>query len=267
MKHRVLLQGITWALTLLPANGLTIPKSSKDRLLLTNGRMQKTKIAPVTRLHAIPPEVWTSFIPPAMGFYKSEWTVSYGYGFATALSALSLLTRTSLTNNPTFPIHAAGLVFYGFRLNIFLFLRNRISSRMKAFQKRIEERAQSRGNRLSRAPFVLGCGLLYFGLYTPLLLTSMISGSTDVPPVLRMVMKVLVAMLWGGYIIGAVADTTKSYVKETEKNGKFLVTSGIFSILRHPNYTGKCRICLSRLKLPSLACCLPSQASPAYFLR
>lgn len=39
--------------------------------------------------------------------------------------------------------------------------------------------------------------------------------------------------------MAAVGDLTKSYVKESEKDGKFLVTSGIFSLLRHPNYSGE----------------------------
>ena len=113
-----------------------------------------------------PPEILTSFLPPAMGFIKSEWCFSYGYGWATALSALSLLKRTPITpNNPIFLYHAMALIFYGLRLNIFLFIRNRISSRMQEFQKRIEERAQKRGSRLARTPIVLSSGLLYYCLY------------------------------------------------------------------------------------------------------
>ncbi|KAL3928560.1 MAG: hypothetical protein SGARI_004998 [Bacillariaceae sp.] len=116
-----------------------------------------------------------------MGFVKSEWTVSYGYGFATSLSALSLLRRTA-SPDPIFALQAAALIFYGFRLNAHLFIRNRIS-------------------------------------------------------ILKL-MKVLVAGQWLGFGMGALGDATKSYVKKT-KGENTLVTSGIFSILRHPNYTGE----------------------------
>jgi protein-S-isoprenylcysteine O-methyltransferase Ste14 len=136
-------------------------------------------------------------------------------------------------------MQAAALVFYGLRLNMFLFARNRISSRMQEFQKKIEERAQQRGNRLARFPFVLSCGLLYYGLVAPVLLTSKLSSRDAVPAVATTVLKALVGLQWFGYIMGAIADFTKSYVKESEKDGKFLVTSGIFSILRHPNFTGE----------------------------
>ncbi|KAG7353255.1 DUF1295 domain containing protein [Nitzschia inconspicua] len=200
----------------------------------------KSLVSPPTNLYAVPPEIWTSFLPPATGFVKSEWTVSYGYGFATSLSALSLLMRTAITpDNPIFPVQATALIFYGLRLNAFLYVRNRVSSRMQEFQKNMEERAAARGSRLSRAPTVLGCGFLYFALYTPLLLTSMISGSDVVPPVSLLAMKGLAALQWCGFLMGAVADSTKTYVKKMEKDENFLVTSGIFSLLRHPNYTGE----------------------------
>jgi steroid 5-alpha reductase family enzyme len=191
-------------------------------------------------LNAVAPEIWTNALPPAMGLVKSEWTVSYGYGFASSLSALSLLVRTGITpnNNPIFPLQAAALIFYGLRLNAFLFIRNRISSRMQEFQKNMEERAVA-SSRLARIPAVLGCGLLYYALYAPLLLTSMMSGNSAAPPVALMAMKGLVALQWCGYLMGAVGDFTKSYVKKSQGNERFLVTSGIFSLLRHPNYTGK----------------------------
>jgi protein-S-isoprenylcysteine O-methyltransferase Ste14 len=109
---------------------------------------------------------------------------------------------------------------------------------MKEFQKTVEERAQERGNRWSRAPFVVSCGLLYYGLALPVFFSSKLA-TNAVPAVALQAMKVLVGLQWLGYLVAAVGDLTKSYVKESEKDGKFLVTSGIFSLLRHPNYTGE----------------------------
>lgn len=194
---------------------------------------------PRTQLYAVAPEILTNFLPPALGFVKSEWTVSYGYGFATSLSALSILRRTPAPlRNSVFAVQASALIFYGIRLNIFLFIRNRISKRMQAFQKNMEERSVSLGSRLGRTPYIFGCGLLYFALYVPLLLTSRLSRSQSLPLVAVLVMKVLSALEWCGFLVGAVADATKTYIKKSKNDEKFLVTSGIFSVLRHPNYTG-----------------------------
>jgi steroid 5-alpha reductase family enzyme len=196
-----------------------------------------------TAINAVNPELLTCLIPPAMGFLKSEWTVSYGYGFATALSALSLLLKQQQSLSIT-TLHAAALVFYGFRLNVFLFLRNRLSPRYRAIGETIEERSQERfPTRISRAPFVLSCGILFYGLYLPVLLTSKLASDTiamkSAAGAGLAAMKVLIGMQWVGYVTAALGDLTKSYVKASEKNGKFLVTSGIFSILRHPNFSGE----------------------------
>jgi len=211
-----------------PANTVSTTKASAT---LTTTR---------TRLNALPVELWTSIIPPAMGFLKSEWTVSYGYGLATALSASSLLLKQQQTSIVT--LQAAALIFYGFRLNLFLFIRNRLSSTYRDIGTEIEEKSQERfATRISRTPFVLSCGLLYHGLYLPVLLTSKFVNDAAVMKsnIGIVIIKLLVGLQWFGYIVAAVGDFTKSYVKMSEKNGKFLVTSGIYSILRHPNFTGE----------------------------
>jgi len=194
-------------------------------------------------MHAVNPELLTSLLPPALGFFRTEWTVSYGYGFSTALSALSLLLRQP-QSLAICKLHAAALVFYGLRLNVFLFLRNRLSPRYREIGKKIDERSQEKFPTLiSRLPFVLSCGLLFYGLYVPVLLTSKLAGDTvamkSAAGVGMTAIKLLVGMQWFGFVVAALGDLTKSYVKGSEKDGKFLVTSGIFSILRHPNFSGE----------------------------
>jgi len=218
--------------------------TSQAHSLATSGAASSS-----SSLNAVPIEVLTSFLPPVMGFVKSEWIVSYGYGFATALSGLSiLLKQTAMSQQPfTWTIsslQAAALVFYGFRLNAYLFIRNRLSPTYRAIGEKIEEKSKERfATRLSRAPFVLSCGLLYYGLYLPVLLTTKLSSDAlamkSAAGVGMATMKVLVGLQWFGYVLAALGDLTKSYVKGSEKNGKFLVTSGIFSVLRHPNFTGE----------------------------
>jgi steroid 5-alpha reductase family enzyme len=186
----------------------------------------------------VPPlEVWTSLLPPCLGFFKSEYTVSYGYGFATALTALSILRQPP--NTMLFPWHARALVAYGLRLNLFLLVRTLLSSRMQDFNNNIETRAVARGNRFAtRTPFVLSCGLLYYGLAAPVLFTSKL---LSIPTWVQKfnVFPILIGAQWFGFGLAALGDLTKTYVKQSQQDERYLVTSGIFSRLRHPNYTGE----------------------------
>ena len=103
-------------------------------------------------------------------------------------------------------------------------------------QKKIEERAESSGSRLSRTPFVLSCAYLYYGLCEPLYLSALMAtksfGNLD------LVFKGLVATTWLGFLVAALGDFTKSFIK-ARKGEDHLVTGGIFRFLRHPNYTGE----------------------------
>lgn len=230
---------------------LTMPTLSWSKVEKTSPaviqpRLPLSSATTSTAINALNPALFTSFLPPAMGFVKSEWTVSYGYGFATALSALSLLSNHQQPHQQITiaTLHAAALVFYGFRLNAFLFLRNRLSPTYRKIGETIEKRSNERfATRISRAPFVLSCGLLYYGLYLPVLLTSKLASDTTAMKSAAgaglTAIKVLVGMQWFGYMAAALGDSTKSYVKASENNGSFLVTSGIFSILRHPNFSGE----------------------------
>lgn len=249
----LLSSGPTFSLGFAPSRkSVTIPptlssaKVEKLSPVFTQLRSPPSTAVPTsTAIHAVNPELLTCFLPPTMGFLKSEWTVSYGYGFATAFSALSLLLRQQPQQHLTITtLHAAALIFYGFRLNAFLFLRNRLSPGYREIGKMIEERSQEKfKTRLSRLPFVISCGLIYYGLYLPVLLTSKLASDTiamkSAAGVGLTVMKILVGLQWLGYIAAALGDLTKSYVKASEKNSKHLVTSGIFSILRHPNFSGE----------------------------
>jgi protein-S-isoprenylcysteine O-methyltransferase Ste14 len=130
------------------------------------------------------------------------------------------------------------LIFYGTRLNSFLAVRTMLSARMRGFVEKIEERAKARGNRLSRAPFLVSCGFLYYGLVTPILMTERLTSELMSPSWMEWAMKALVGIEWCGFLLAALGDFTKSYIKQA-KGEDTLVTSGVFSIFRHPNYTGE----------------------------
>lgn len=133
--------------------------------------------------------------------------------------------------------HAGALMFYGVRLCLFLAYRELFTKRMKESVERIEEKAKSKGGRLKRAPFVFSVAGLYFGLCAPLLVSSQVSAS-KIPAWTAKLLKVLVATTWGGFIFAALGDFNKSIVKAI-KGEDHLVTGGIYSFCRHPNYTGE----------------------------
>jgi protein-S-isoprenylcysteine O-methyltransferase Ste14 len=233
----------------LPSNSLLTPvhqqhKSRSRSIFLLRPSDKELGIASrfsKTNLDAVPllPELWTSFVPPLLGLYKSEWGVSYGYGLAIAMSAASVWYRTAASPlNPIIVYQAAALVFFGLRLNTFILIRTRLSQRIQDFQKKIEERAVARGGRAKRLPYLLSVGLLYYGLVCPLILTSQLPKAA-LPAVSLNIMKILVGGQWLGYLTAALADLTKTYMKRKNKDERFLVTQGIFSLVRHPNYSGE----------------------------
>lgn len=201
---------------------------------------------------AVPPlkaVLLASFIPSLLGYYKSEYGVSYAYGTAMATTAYMVLKNKGLCcTNPTIAgIHALAVFFYGIRLNLFLLYREVTIPAFREFRERIEERAKSRGGRIKRTPFILSCAALYVCMTAPILATCRVpalcqeaffslSGSGGAFKLNAI--RFLVGTTWFGFLLGAVGDLTKTWVKN-DKGKDHLVTSGVFRWFRHPNYTGE----------------------------
>jgi protein-S-isoprenylcysteine O-methyltransferase Ste14 len=222
---------------------------------------------------AIPIEVVTCVLPTCGGFVHREFGVSYAYGAAVAMTAAwykhhllplqSTIATTTSTALATW--HATALIFYGIRLCLFLAIRQRTSQRIQQLQKRIAQRDQppsekqskngKRNNHrfrfLSRTPFLLSCAFLYYGLCAPVYQTTTAAAaaaaaatqSTTAAVATQMSYSYmaqvgLVGLTWIGFLLAAVGDFTKSYVK-ARQGEDHLVTTGIFRFLRHPNYTGE----------------------------
>lgn len=214
-------------------------------------------------------------LPTLLGFYKSEYGVSYGYGTAMASTSLLVLSSlataagmsllpSSLTPSTVMPaiqtfltslkllasklpaFHAASLFFYGTRLNLFLLYRELCLPRFRAMRERIEVRAKKQGSRLKRTPFILSCAFLYYCMMCPLLVTSTLCdglpmcgcGAGGPVALLEQALRVLVGLTLSGFLLGALGDLNKSLGKML--NGEdALITGGVFRFFRHPNYTGE----------------------------
>jgi len=186
-------------------------------------------------------------IPSLLGYYKSEYGVSYAYGTATASVAYLVLQTLSPTSVLPVPstiaaLHAAAVFFYGLRLNAFLLYRELFVPRFRKMRERIEDRARSRGNRINRTPFILFCAFLYGCMTSPILVTQkLLAGAPLYSPGdgwAKISVLVACCVTWFGFLLGAMGDLTKSFVK-ARKGDDHLVTGGVYRFFRHPNYTGE----------------------------
>lgn len=168
-------------------------------------------------------------VPTLMGYWKSEYGVSYAYGSAMLTTGVIVFASSPVT--PLARAHAACIAMYGLRLNLFLLWRELSIPRFRDFREKIEARAIQRGSRLARTPFILSCSVLYLGMASPMLLTASSAALGPAAPL-------LVAVMLSGLCVAAVGDLWKSVVK-ARAGSDTLVTTGPFALLRHPNYTGE----------------------------
>ena len=254
-------------------------------LLTSNAAIAKTAATTVTTA-AVPvplPPMHTillaCLLPTLLGFYKSEYGVSYGYGTSMAVSsylildaisqsaglplALSFVTTkpetiiTSLTATanslrtllpsslPAF--HAFALFFYGTRLNIFLLYRELCLPRFRAMRERIEDRAKKQGSRLQRTPFLLSCTFLYFCMVCPVLVTTKLCEGMSMSCAVGLggFASFLEKSLRLSMILTLSGYLLGAFGDMNKSIGKMLkgedtlITGGIFRFFRHPNYTGE----------------------------
>ena len=110
--------------------------------------------APIVAMPTAPVLCAACTIPTLLGFWKSEYGVSYAYALAT-LAAGALVIKAAKTQVAA--LHAGCLCLYGLRLGLFLVYRELTIQRFREFRDKIETRATERGSRLSRTPFIMGC--------------------------------------------------------------------------------------------------------------
>ena len=240
----------------LPRSGVGLAPAHRNRYshLDTTSSPSALEASPVATVAAVavaPPSLkavaLACLIPTLIGYYKSEYGVSYAYG--TAVATVAYLILRALPVSSVLPVptaiaacHASAVFFYGIRLNLFLMYREIFVPRFAKMRERIEERTIKRGSRLARTPFILSCAVLYGCMTAPLLVMEKIYGNApllingeDWPHLALLVSSVFT---WFGFLLGAIGDLQKSYSKA--RNGDdHLVTGGVFSLFRHPNYTGE----------------------------
>mmetsp|Transcript_1053 Transcript_1053/g.1736 ORF Transcript_1053/g.1736 Transcript_1053/m.1736 type:complete len:319 (+) Transcript_1053:258-1214(+) len=215
----------------------SVPKSTSKFGLSTKLLSPKLKTgwpsSTATVMAATPRDIAISvLVPSSLGFYKQEYGVSYGYGASIAWAAY-LASKGAKCGSLGW-YHGLLHIVYGVRLCLFLGIRELTVSKFKEVKERIEAKAPK--NRFARIPFVVSVAALYYCMSLPVFITN--------DPTNTFTSIALKRLSWGSLVISAlgllaqiVGDTQKYVVKAGDPD--VLVTGGLFSVLRHPNYTGE----------------------------
>ena len=194
-----------------------------------------------------------SFAVSALGWIYFIYFFSIGYGFA--ISALSVATAILFHDVITLPglLLCAALFVYGIRLGLFLLLREKRS----ASYKHILYQPENTGK---KPAFGLGmrwisCALLYVGQISPVgFYFYNLRGGLPVSE----------AWLWAGAIVAAlgviiemVADAQKSAAKKV--NARRYVDTGLYRIVRCPNYFGEVLMWTGSFIICFGSCCTVGQ--------
>ena len=194
-----------------------------------------------------------SFAVSAVGWLYFIYFFSIGYGFA--ISALSLATAIIFRDVITLPaaILCGVLFIYGIRLAMYLLLRERRS----ASYKKILYQPENTARKPLFAMFMIwiSCALLYVGQISPV--TFYLYNMAHLAPVndLWAWIGALVAAV--GVVIEMVADAQKSAAKRL--NAHRFVDTGLYRIVRCPNYFGEVLMWTGSFLICFGACCTVGQ--------
>lgn len=194
-----------------------------------------------------------SFLISAVGWIYFIYFFSIGYGLA--ISGLAVATAVMFWDVMTLPIAIlCGVLFiYGIRLAGYLLLRERRS----ASYKKILYQPDNTKRKPLFAMFMIwiSCALLYIGQMSP---------ATFYLFNLRAGAEVNEAWAWAGAIVAAlgviiemVADAQKSAAKRRDPNR--FVSTGLYRIVRCPNYFGEVLMWTGSFIICVGACCTWSQ--------
>ena len=190
-----------------------------------------------------------AFAVSAIGWVYFIYFFSIGYGFA--ISALSVASVIIFRDVITWPalLFCAVMFVYGIRLGVFLLLREKRSASYKKILYQPEN--------TTKKPFFvmmmiwISCALLYVGQMSPV---AFYLGN------LRDGVMVHEGWMWAGAVVAAIgvaieiiADAQKSAAKKVNANR--FVDTGIYRMVRCPNYFGEVLMWTGSFIICFGACC------------
>lgn len=194
-----------------------------------------------------------SFAVSAVGWLYFIYFFSIGYGFA--ISALSLATAIIFRDVITLPAAILCGVFfiYGIRLAMYLLLRERRS----ASYKKILYQPENTARKPLFAMFMIwiSCAMLYVGQISPV--TFYLYNMAHLAPVNDLWAWIGALVAAAGVVIEMVADAQKSAAKRL--NAHRFVDTGLYRIVRCPNYFGEVLMWTGSFLICFGACCTVGQ--------
>lgn len=169
----------------------------------------------------------------SIGFYRTVYFISLGYGFSVAAMSVLVLVLGWSRIDPITGIQALLLGAYGLRLGIYLFRR----------EKLVSYRASLKGDRSEGGPaFVVKLAIwVWVAIQYPLQFTPALAraaanaaGTKDVLPALSIVG---LAVMATGLALEGIADAQKNAAKK--KAPERFCDSGLYRVVRCPNYLGE----------------------------
>ena len=174
-----------------------------------------------------------SLATSAVGWIYFIYFFSIGYGLS--IAALAAAATIIFADSITLPaiIFCCTLFIYGIRLAGYLFVREKKSPSYK----QILYRPDSKERKPIPAMLMIwiSCALLYVGQISPItfyLYNTAQGADTDTAWVWAGA-----AITFAGFAIETIADTQKSMAKK--RNPKQFISTGLYSIVRCPNYFGE----------------------------
>jgi len=183
---------------------------------------------------AVIPLAALCLVVSAIGFRKTVYFISIGYGYSIAAMAIASLAVAGRAAGPVTWLAAVLLAVYGIRLGTYLVIREGKAS-YQATQQADGDRSAGTGLAAKLGIWVT-VALLYPAMFLPALVrfAGEAGGGADLVPALSIAG---VAVMAAGIAIEAIADRQKSAAKKRNP-GRFC-DSGLYRIMRCPNYFGE----------------------------
>ena len=194
-----------------------------------------------------------SFVVSSVGWIYFIYFFSIGYGLS--ISALSVATATIFWDFLTVPTALlCGVLFiYGIRLAAYLLIRERRS----ASYKKILYQPDNTAKKPLFAMFMIwiSCALLYIGQISPV--GFYLHNMSHLAPVSEAWAWVGAIIATLGVLIEIIADAEKSAAKRVNPNR--FVDTGLYRIVRCPNYFGEVLMWTGSFVICLGACCTAGQ--------
>ena len=166
----------------------------------------------------------------SIGFIVFLWFISVGYGLAIAVLGLAMLIiyASNLTGGTIFL--CVCLIIYGCRLSGYLLIRELKTNYKKEMKNDIKQGSEVK--LFVKVMIWITCGLLYVLMVSPVFFRLANGDGSDICTYIGALVCI------GGIILESAADIQK--YKAKQKDPKKFVGTGLFKIVRCPNYLGEC---------------------------